>query len=187
MGVDIVLTVTYFAFLLGFGVLIANITKKMKIPDAFLLLILGLLLGPTIIQHPAIAQYVNISLINVSAMGGVPDFLRTLALIMVVFTGTFNLSMRTFKKYSGISLKLAVIGTLFNTVLFGFAANIIFGLEWAYAFLLGAILSGTGTGVIYSLENVLAAKKPLTILKIESIFNSPLTVLLPVLFLQGYK
>ena len=38
---DIVLTVTYFAFLLGFGVLIANVLKKARVPDAFFLLIFG--------------------------------------------------------------------------------------------------------------------------------------------------
>jgi NhaP-type Na+/H+ or K+/H+ antiporter len=78
MAFDITLTMTYFAFLLGFGVVVANLLKKAKIPDTFFLLLLGLVLGPTVFMNPFVMQYVNITLVDVTAMGSVPEGLQTI-------------------------------------------------------------------------------------------------------------
>ena len=165
---DIALTVTYFAFLLGFGVLIANLLKKAKIPDTFFLLLLGLLMGPTVFLNPMVTQYISITLVDVSVMGAIPDFLRILALILVVFTGTFNLSMRVFQRVSDISVKLAFLGVFFNTVFFGIVASFMFQMDIVYALLVGAVISGTGTGVLYAFEHSLSKyKKVITVIKVE--------------------
>ena len=185
MAFDITLTVTYFAFLLGFGVIIANILRKAKIPDTFFLLLLGLVLGPTVFMNPLVMKYVNIVLVDVSAMGTVPDFFRILALILVVFTGTFNLRWKVFKRFSDVSVNLALVGVIFSTVFLGLFAHLLFGVNPVYALLLGAVVSGTGTGVLYAFERSLSrSKRALNVIKLESIFNSPLTVLLPIIFLD---
>ncbi len=186
MALDAVsLSVMYFAILLGFGVLVANLLKKRNIPDTFFLLLLGLLFSPTIAANPAVAQYISIDLVDVDAMGMIPDFFRTLALILVIFVGTFNLNFGVFKKYSNISLKLAFVGVLFNTVVLGLAASFLFKMDIIFALLLGAVISGTGSGVVFAFERSLAkAKTALTILKVESIFNSPISVLIPLIFLD---
>jgi len=67
------------------------------------LLLLGLVLGPTLLTSPLVTQYLSIPPVDVSQMGNIPDFLRSLALILVVFTGTFNLSLKTFKQASTTS------------------------------------------------------------------------------------
>jgi len=181
---SISLTVTYFAVLLGLGILVANVLKKRNIPDTFFLLLLGLLFSPTIFSNPLVAKYVTIQLVDVSAMGNIPDFLRTLALILVVFTGTFNLNFKIFKKYSNITFKLAFLGVIFNTVFIGIIAHLIFGLQIVFALLLGAAISGTDS-VVFSFERALSkSKSALTILKVESIFNSPISVLIPLIFLD---
>jgi len=179
------LAVTYFAILLGFGVLVANVLKKRNIPDTFFLLLLGLLFSPTVFTHPLVTQYITIELVDVGAMGNIPDFLRLLALILVVFTGTFNLNFRIFKRYSAVSLKMALVGVLFNTVFLGIIVHLMFGIGLIFAMLLGAVISGTGSGVIFAFECALSkSRKALTILKVESIFNSPISVLVPLIFLD---
>lgn len=182
--VDLTLTVAYFAFLLGLGILLANLLKKRKIPDTFFLLLLGLVLGPTLYLNPYVMYYVNVVLVDISQMGAVPDFLRLLALIFVVFTGTFNLGFRVFKRFSNVSVNLAMVGVVFNTIVLGTIAHFLFGLEIVYSFLMAAVISGTGTGVVFAFEDVLkGSRKAMNILKVESIFNSPLSVLLPIIFL----
>lgn len=182
---SISLSVTYFAILLGFGVFIANILKKRKIPDTLFLLLLGLLFSPTVFSHPLVIQTMSIKLVDVEAMGNIPDFLRILALILVVFTGAFNLKFRVFKRYSSISLKLAFLGVIFNTVVMGVVAHLMFGMNLVFAMLLGAVISGTGSGVVFAFEKALSkSRKVITILKVESIFNSPISVLVPLIFLD---
>ncbi len=183
--VELTLTVAYFGILLGLGVLLAGLLKKRRIPDTFFLLILGLVLGPTLYMNPYIMYYVNVVFVDVTKMGAIPDFLRILALIFVVFTGTFNLGFRAFKKFSNVSVNLALVGVVFNTIVLGLIANVMFGLDLVYSFLMAAIISGTCTGVVFAFEETLkGSRKAMNILKVESIFNSPLSILLPIIFLD---
>jgi len=186
MALDAVtLSVMYFAILLGFGVLVANILRKRNIPDTFFLLLLGLLFSPTITANPMVTKYITIHLVDVAAMGTIPDFFRTLALILVIFVGSFNLNFSVFKRYSSISIKLAFVGVLFNTVVLGLAASFLFSMDIIFALLLGAVVSGTGSGVVFAFEKALSkARTALTVLKVESIFNSPISVLVPLIFLD---
>lgn len=182
---DMVLIVSYFSFLLGLGVIVANLLKKVKIPDAFFLLLVGLICGPTIWKHPSVASYVQLIIVDVEAMSVVPDFLRTLALVIIVFTGAFNLDFSELKRVSDISINLAFAIVILNTIVLGFAAKWIFGMGMIPALLIGAILSGTDAGVVFTFEKVLPKKeKVLSILKVESILNSPLSVLIPILLLD---
>ncbi len=183
--INITIAVTYFGFLLGTGILIASVFKKQRIPDAFFLLLTGLLLGPTVLSNPLLFPNVRVTLVDVNAMGTVPDFLRTLALILIVFIGTFNLRFKLFKRLSGISINLSFIGVVFSTVVMGVAAHFLLSLEWVYAFLLSSILSGTDTSILHTFDTLLSkSKKAASILKVESIFNSPLSVLIPVLLMD---
>jgi cell volume regulation protein A len=173
--VDMVLIVTYFSFLLGFGVLVANLMKKVQIPDTFLLLLVGLMCGPTIWRNPAVLEYIDFIIVDVDAMSVVPDFLRVLALVLIVFVGAFNLNYKELKKFSDISVNIAFI----------IAAKLIFGLSWLPAVLIGAIVSGTDSSVVFTFERTLKKhSNVLTVLKLESILNSPLSVLIPILILD---
>jgi cell volume regulation protein A len=130
-------------------------------------------------------QYISTTLVDVSQMGNIPDFLRVLALIMVVFTGTFNLGMRAFRRFGRLSVNIALAGVLFNTVVMGLVANMLFGFELVYSFLMAAVVSGTCTSVVFAFEDSLrGARKALGVIKVESILNSPLSVLLPIIFLD---
>lgn len=159
--------------------------KKVRIPDTFLLLLVGLVTGPTIWRNPAVARYIDFIIVDVSQMSVVPDFLRTLALVLIVFTGAFNLDFSELKKFSNISVNLAFFIVVLNTLILGVAAKLIFGLSWVPAFLIGAIISGTDASVVLTFEEPLKKyRNVLTVLKVESILNSPLSVLIPVLFLD---
>jgi len=183
---DASIAIIYFTILFGLGVLAANYFKKRHIPDSIFLIFLGLLLGPTVLGNPAIAQYIKIEAINMEAMGAVPDFLRTFALIMIVFTGMFNLGLRAFRKNSETSIKFAVLGVIFNTIMLGIAAHFIFGLDWVFAFLLGGVISGTADAIIFTFDSLLDKdyRRVMNVLKAEAVFNSPICILIPLVFLD---
>ena len=182
---ELMLAVTYFGVLLGLGIIVANLLKKARVPDTFFLLLLGLILGPTIYANPAVTAYVSTTLVDVGVMGNIPDFLRVLALIMVVFTGTFNLGLRTLKRYGNLAVRTSIMGVLINTLLMGLVASLVFGFDIIDSLLLAAVVSGTCTSVVFAFEcSLRRAKNALNVIKVESILNSPLSVLLPVLILD---
>jgi len=185
MATDITLAVTYFGILLGFGILIANLLRKKNIPDSFFLIILGIVLGPTVFNNPVVRDYVSVVLVDVGAMGPIPDFIRLLAIILITFTGAFSVRLGVFKEQYDISLKLALLGPVLMTLMIGLAAHVIFGLDSIFSVLIGAILSGTGSAVLYSFQDTLSKyRKSFSILVTESIFNSPVVILLSLLLLN---
>jgi potassium/hydrogen antiporter len=176
------LSVTYFAILLGVGVLIANALRKRNVPDTVFLMLLGLLLGPTVFSNPLVTKYIHLEMVDVTQMGVIPDFFRILALVLMVFVGTFNLKFSIFKKFSGPSLRLAFGGVILNTIFVGFVANLIFGFDLVLGMLIGAVLGGTDYSVLYVFERAFSkSRNALTILKVESIFNDPAGVLVVML------
>jgi cell volume regulation protein A len=183
--VTLTLSVTYFGILLGLGILVANLLKKAKVPDTFFLLLLGLVLGPTVYANPIVTRFVSTTLVDLSVAGNIPDFLRILALIMVVFTSMFNLGMRAFKRVGNSALNIALVGVTFNTIVMGFVLNLVFGIDIMYAFVITSVISGTGTGVLFVYDRLLkGSRRALNIVKVESILNTPLSVLFPILFLE---
>jgi len=176
MPAEMLPTMTYFAALLGFGVLVIGVTKRFRLPSAFFLLLIGLLFGPTLL-----------GLVDVSRMGDIPDFLRTLALIIIVFAGSFHLKLSTFKRVSNTALKLSFFGFFFSMLILGLTAYYVFGISLIGSFLLGAIVAGTSSSAIIPLRALLDTEESdvLDILAVESIFNDPLTVLVPLLILEA--
>jgi len=75
---------------------------------------------------------------------------------------------------------------IFNTAVLGIAAHFIFGLDWVFALLLGGVVSGTADAIIFTFDSVLDKdyRKIMTVLKTEAIFNSPVCILLPLVFLD---
>jgi len=98
----------------------------------------------------------------------------------------FNLKLSVFKRFSDVSIKVGFVGVIFNTIFLGFVASAFFSIPPVYALLLAASISGTGASVVMVLKESLPkdSKKPLNVLKIESVLNSPISVLIPLLFLD---
>jgi len=175
MPVDIVTAMTYFAVLLGIGVIVTNLTERMKIPNALFLLIVGLLFGPTVLN-----------VVDVGSMGDIPIFLRTLALIIIVFAASFHLKLSTFKRVSKTALKLSFGGFAFTTAVMGILAHELLGMSPISAVLTGAIIGGTSSAAVYTFKSALKEERGvLDILTVESIFSDPLTVLVPMLVLSA--
>jgi len=176
MPAEILPTMSYFALLLGFGVIAANITNKWKLPNAIFMLLVGLLFSPTLL-----------GIVDITKMGDVPEFLRTLALIVIVFAGTFHLKMGTFKRVSKVALKLAFGGFFISTLALGFFAHYIFSMSWIGSFILASIVGGTSSAAILTFRETLETRGDVgAILTVESIFSDPLTVLVPILLLEAY-
>ncbi|MFH1424270.1 MAG: cation:proton antiporter [archaeon] len=175
MPAEMLPTVTYFATLLGFGVLVTGLSRRVNIPEAVFMLLVGLAFSPTFFN-----------LVDINLMGDIPEFLRTLALIIIVFASSFHLKLDTFKKVSNISLKMSFGGFFFTMFFMALCAHFIFGLSTLGSLLLGSIVGGTSSAAIYTFRGALEKEKhAFDILTVESIFTDPLTVLVPVLLLSA--
>ena len=118
-------------------------------------------------------------------MGDIPSFLRTLALVVIVFASSFHLKLDTFKRVSRTSMKLAFGGFFFPTIILAAIANLLFGFSWVGSFILGSMIGGTSSAAVITFRAALQKEENIMdILFVESIFSDPLTVLVPLLLLD---
>ncbi len=143
------------------------------------------------INFPAIVFFilggtllVTWNLIDLNSLQPLPELIRTLALIIVVFSSAFYLKLEEIRKQSLNILFLATIGVLVTAIIIATTTLYLLPIALVTAAFLGVLLCGTDPAAIAS-SFPKKHTKIMTILRAESLFNQPFTVILP-LFLLDY-
>jgi len=155
------------AVILAVGIVLKVLSDKTKAPFIVSLIIAGTLLAST-------------PFFNLESMGVLPDLLRVLALIIIVFVNGFYLKLDSLKKESGIVIPLATVGVILTALIITAITYFVLGLPLLPAAFMGALLSGTDPAAISRLLKKKGARLQ-TIINSESILNQPLTVILPLI------
>ncbi|MBS3145750.1 cation:proton antiporter [Candidatus Woesearchaeota archaeon] len=165
---------SWLSVLLIVGILLYIISYKTKISNIFLLLLAGIVAGRFVDFSP-------------SFMAGFATF----ALIMIIFDSTSKFKLKEIETYYGPSIKLTLTFLFFTvialTVFIFFLFNFSFTLEsLLLALIFSSLMVGTSPDVI--LSSLKETKtRVIEVLKFESILNTPLSVLAPLIFLQIYQ
>jgi len=169
---------SWFSLLLLIGIISTIVANKIRIPEILLLIIIGLIAGNTL----------NIrGILPYNIITGVSLF----ALIMIVFESSSKFKIGEIKSLSPHALKLAivfVISTLFLLTIFTqllFAEEILEVKTLLISLIFSSLMVGTDPSIALSALKE-SKNRLIEILKIESIINTPLTVLIPVLLLNFY-
>ncbi len=171
---DALVITTAIAVLLFVGVICSWIGNRLRLPDAFLLLLAGMFFGSIEYKDAPLIQFPDVFL----------NSLAILALAMIVFDSTARLRLRDLDTFSWKALKFTFIFTLFTMVLFTASAHYILQIPIWSSLLFAALMTGTSPELVLELGG---KSRALTLLKLESIFNTPLTVILPFLVLDLMK
>jgi cell volume regulation protein A len=145
-------------FLLGF---FGNLFfKKTKISDIFILILVGLLLGP-------IFNVIPLEIIEL--LRSFTPIFAAIALIILLFDGGLYLNfykvITEIKNAFLYTILVFILGTIVSATLLHF----IFGFEWLFGILAGAIIGGTSSAIIIPLiTKSTATDKTKTIMTLES-------------------
>ncbi|MCR4335713.1 MAG: cation:proton antiporter [archaeon] len=158
------------AIILVVSFFLKELADKAKIPFIVLLI-----LGGT-----SLATY---GIIDVKSLTPLPEMIRTIALILVVFSSAFYLNIEELKKHSKSLVMLATIGVLLTALMITTTTLYLLPIPLITAAFLGVLLSGTDPAAI---SQALSKKESKVgeLLRAESLFNSPVTVILPLLLLD---
>jgi cell volume regulation protein A len=156
----------YIAIVLLLGTLASVFAYSLKTSDIFILLLAGMLLGSL-----GVLSFDNNFIIIASIF----------ALIFVVFNSSLDFKLKEVKRYLGDSLKLTFVYMVLCVVILSLAMIYVFGLEFSvHNLLLGMLFSfiayGTDPTAVLSLFEG-TKNKFVEIIEIESILNTPLTVI----------
>ncbi len=159
------------------GLLSSILSDKMHIPNMLLLILVGIFLS----NLPMVDGYANPfdNMVLISTIG-------TIALILIVFSYTSRFRVKDFDNLSMDAGLITVYSVVFSLLLLTFVAHFLLKLNIGLSLIFAASLLGTDpSSVAQFLPNI--KNKSLKLLFVESIINSPITVLLPILFLDFVK
>ncbi len=162
---------TAIAVLLLIGVTCSWAGKKLKIPDALLLIATGMIFGGITYKNQPLIQFPEVFLSSVAII----------ALAMIVFDSTARLRIKELDTFSLKAVRLTFISTVFTLILFTTAAKYILNIPFWNSLLLSAIMTGTSAEIMLAQTG---KSRSQMLLKLESIFNTPLTVILPFIIIE---
>ncbi len=167
---------TWLSILLLVGVVSTAIAYRLKLPDVLLLLIIGIVIG-------------NLDIVKFDS--GFLTSLAIFALVMIIFESTSKFRPREISALSPYAFELAFVFLLMNIVLLTLLTHILFGgsISWNSLLLSGifaGVMSGTAPETVFSLLREKTTSKITEILQLESIINTPLIVIFPLILLRLY-
>ncbi|HEY5939827.1 MAG TPA: cation:proton antiporter [Gemmatimonadales bacterium] len=122
--------------LIGIVILVASllsgVIERSGLPQVGIFLVLGALLGPA-----------GLGLINLTLESPTLQIIGTLALVLVLFSDAIAMDMGEVGRQRRLALVVLGPGTLIPAVLIGLAGQLLLGLSWLEAMILGAALAST--------------------------------------------
>lgn len=168
------LVLTNIGIILLAGIVIVILSKKLRLPEHLFLIIFGILISHLSYQGQRIIEFSPIFLTSISI----------LALAMIVFDAASRLKIKEFDTFSLKALKLSIIFITFCVILLTISLYFLFNItDIMLAILFATVMIGTSPDVILPILKE-AKSKVFELLEIESILNTPLTVLLPFLLID---
>jgi len=168
------LVLTHLTIVLLCGILFTLISRRLKIPYMLLLLLAGIFLG-------------NLSYNGQPLIAFPPIFINSigiLALVLVVFDASSRFKWKEIDSLTVESSKIAISFLLLNIIFLTIFTSLIFGIEnMLLALMFSALMSGTSADVVMSIF-MNKSNKITNLLEVESIINTPITVLLPFIILS---
>ncbi|UCG95065.1 MAG: cation:proton antiporter [archaeon] len=148
--------------------------KKTRIPDLIWLIIFGAIVGPILglIEASFFMTYISI--------------FAAVALLIILFEGGSSINIYSLIKESFHVLFLTILGFILSVFMVAFIGYTFFGLEPLIALLLGAIIGGTSSPIVFPLvESMYELKKDVgLILKMESVITDPMAIIVSLVLIE---
>lgn len=170
MPIDTLALLTQFGIILAIGIIAKAVSNKTKLPFVVLLIIFGTI-------------FASVGVLSLELLGNMPDFIRILALIIIIFSAGFHLKIKEVQADSKLILSLATLGVFLTLFIISGITFALLSIPLLSAIVLGALLSGSDSAAISSAETG-GKSRIKTILLSESVFNQPLTLILPLIILD---
>lgn len=170
--------ISWFAILLVGGLILSSFAERIKISEILLLILFGLF----------IKQYYQIDIFTIFSELVLVTF-SLFALMMIIFDSASAFTFQELKKISPYVLKVIFIFALVVIIFLGAATYILFTPDFSNLqfILLSLLFAGLNTGIDPSIAlTMLKGKKHklLEIIEIESVMDTPLTVIIPLLVMS---
>lgn len=148
--------------------------RRTGIPDVAFLMILGVIIGPVL------------GIIQPEAVIAVVPYFAALALIIIMFDGGLNLDIKHIIKTAHFSFTLAIFGFILSVAIITLAAHHILGWMWLDSILLGSIVGGSSSAIVFGLvRNIKISDETKSILSFESALTDILATIVAFILFEA--
>lgn len=159
--------------MLAAGIAASLLAGRLRVPGLLLVLAVGMILGSDGTGWIPFDDY------------GLAQTVGIIALALILFEGGLAAGLPEIRPVLGMSVSLALIGTLVTAVLAGLAATLLFDVSTAEGMLIGAIVSATDGAAVFAILRGSSLKRRLArTLEGESGMNDPIAILLVIGFIE---
>ncbi len=157
----------------GVGIGAQVLARWLRIPGIVLLLLFGIILGPS-----------GVGLLEPSLLGGGLEVIVSLAIALILFEGGLNFQIRDLSSVSVSLRNLVTVGVLVTFLGGAIAAHALNQFPWAIAFLYASLVVVTGPTVVTPLLKLVGVEQRVaTLLEGEGILIDPLGAIVAVITL----
>lgn len=146
---------------IGLSVVISKLTEKPRIPDVASFLVLGIILGPAVLN-----------IVHTTSQAPANQFVIYLGATLILFDGGRSVRFDILKRvYISISL-LVTVGVVVSAILVGIAVHMLFHESWIWSLLLASILASTDPATLIPVfKRVPIVERLQQTMETESAFN----------------
>ncbi|MEX2473476.1 MAG: sodium:proton antiporter [Gemmatimonadota bacterium] len=163
-----------FTLALAAGIIAQSAARHLRVPGIVLLLLVGVLLGPDVMN-----------LVRPETLGHGLDILVGLSVAVILFEGGLNLSVTRLRQEARVLRLLVTVGALVTGAGAALAARVGMGWPWPIATTFGALAIVTGPTVITPLLRRIRVRASVsTILEAEGVIIDPIGAILAVVALE---
>ncbi len=167
------LYLAYIGIILFLGIITTIISKKIKIPNVLLLILLGIGIGNIDYKGGPLISFPDVFILSIGV----------LALVLIVFDSTSRFKLREFDEESMGAIKLTAVFLIMCLVFLSIFTFILYDVPLLIAVLFAAVMAGTSPSVVLLLMPE-TKNKVIQFLEVESIINTPLIVIIPFLLIE---
>ncbi len=155
--------------------LFTSIFERTRIPDVLLLTLLGIILGPVT------------GLVKQEHFGRLGDVATTVALIVILFEGGINLSVRQLRESLDETALVSLSCFLATMLVVALACWGLFGMKPLVAAMAGAIVGGTSSAVVIPIiQKLRLSPMAYAVLFLESAITDVICIVVAMSLLQAY-
>ncbi len=159
--------------MLAAGIAASLLAGRLRVPGLLLVLAVGMLLGS---DGAGLIDFDDYELAQTIGI---------IALALILFEGGLAAGLPEIRPVLGMSVSLALVGTLVTAVIAGLAATLLFDVSTSEGMLIGAIVSATDGAAVFAILRGSSLKRRLArTLEGESGMNDPIAILLVIGFIE---
>ncbi len=157
--------------------LFAAFFRRSRVPDVLFLVMIGILLGPSVLGW-----------VTPDKLGNIGSLFASATLVFILIDSGIDMNINNLRKYWVGIVQVTFYSFCLSTAVAAVTAHYVAGLEWRASVLLGSMVAGTGSSIVIPIiKQMRISNQTQTVLTLESAISGVLCIVVALALTEGFK